>query len=128
MKIEDGETIFIDEREFIEKFVGKAQKANQRLSNCYNRRMIEYGLNHNHYLGGLSYTISSKEMSLERNINNLLAVYTSNYAESIFFQCENIKYVSTFDLVSKYLRAKGLEDDFLKFKDKAQQKQIAKMP
>ena len=128
MKIESIEAILIDERELTEKFVEKAQKANQRLRDCYNRKMIECGLSPNHYFGGLSYTISSKEMSLERNINNLLAVYTSNYAESISFQCENIKYMSTLDLIHEYLRVKGLENDFLKFIDIAQQKQISKIP
>lgn len=79
--------------------------------------MIEYGLNPYNYVGGLLGTISSNDLSLEGNINNLFAAFTSNYAESIFFQCENIKQMNTLNLIQDYLRAKGLEDDFLKFRD-----------
>lgn len=122
------ETILIDEREIIEKFVSKAHEVNQILINCQNKKMIEYGLNPNHYIGGLECTISSKEMSLEQNINNLFAVYSSNYAESISFQCENIKLMNTLNLVQFYLRRRGLEDDFLKFRDEARQREIDKMP
>lgn len=118
------ETILIDEREIKEKFVERAQKINQILINCHNRKMIEFGLNPNHYIGGLECTISSTGMSLEQNINNLFAVYSSNYAESIFFQCENIKQMNTLNLIQDYLRLRGLEDDFLKFRDKTRQKQI----
>lgn len=111
------ETVLIDEREIIEKFVERAQKVNQILIACQSRKMTEFGLNHNHYFGGLECTISSKEMSLERNVNNLLAVYSSNYAESISFQCENIKHMNTLNLVQDFLKMKGLEEDFIKFRD-----------
>lgn len=122
------ETVLIDEREVTKKFVEKAQKVNKVLISCQNLKMIEYGLNPNYYIGGLGCTISSEGMNLEQNINNLFSVYSSNYAESIFFQCENIKQMDTLRLIQEYLRVKGLEDDFLKFRDKAQQKQIEKMP
>lgn len=120
------ETILIDEREIKEKFVQRAQEVNQILIGCQNRKMIEFGLNPNCYVGGLECTISSAEMSLEQNINNLFAVYSSNYAESIAFQCENIKHMNTLDFIREYLRVRGLEDDFLRFRDanRARQKRI----
>lgn len=111
------ETILIDEREIIEKFVEKAREINKLLDGSLAAKMIEYGLNPYSYVGGLSGTISSNDLTLEENINNLFAAFTSNYAESIFFQCENIKQMKTLNLVKDYLRIKGLETDFLKFRD-----------
>lgn len=111
------ETILIDEKEIKEKFVEKAREINKLLAGSLDAKMIEYGLNPYNYVGGLSGTISSNDLSLEDNINNLFAVFTSNYAESIFFQCENIKQMNTLNLIQDYLRLKGLEDDFLKFRD-----------
>lgn len=111
------ETILIDEREITKRFVEKAYEINKLLAGSLEAKMIEYGLNPYNYVGGLSGTISSDDLTLEENINNLFAVFTSNYAESIFFQCENIKQMNTLNLVKNYLRMKGLEDDFLKFRD-----------
>lgn len=111
------ETILIDEKEIKEKFVAKAYEINKLLVGSLEAKMIEYGLNPYNYVGGLSGTISSNDLTLEENINNLFAVFTSNYAESIFFQCENIKQMNTLDLVKDYLRSRGLEADFLKFRD-----------
>ena len=111
------ETILIDEKEIKEKFVEKAHEINKLLAGSLDAKMIEYGLNPYNYVGVLSGTISSNDLSLEDNINNLFAVFTSNYAESIFFQCENIKQMNTLNLIQDYLRLKGLEDDFLKFRD-----------
>ena len=111
------ETTFIDEKEIIEKFVEKAQKINKILIDCLNQKMREYGLTPDHYVGGLEGIISSKDLTLKGNINNLLAAFTANYSESISFQCENIKYMNTLSLVQSYLKRKGLEDDFLKFRD-----------
>lgn len=111
------ETILIDEKEIKEKFVAKAYEINKLLVGSLEAKMIEYGLNPYNYVGGLSGTISSNDLTLEENINNLFAVFTSNYAESIFFQCENIKQMNTLDLVKDYLKSRGLEADFLKFRD-----------
>lgn len=118
------ETILIDEKEIKEKFVEKAREINKALTGCLDNKMIEYGLNPNGYVGGLSGIMIGNDLSLESNINNLFAAFTSNYAESIFFQCENIKQMNTLNLIQDYLRAKGLEDDFLMFRDKTRQKRI----
>jgi hypothetical protein len=111
------ETILIDEKEMTKRFVEKACEINKLLVGSLEAKMIEYGLNPYNYVGGLSGTISSNGLTLEENINNLFAVFTSNYAESIFFQCESIKQMNTLNLVKDYLRMKGLEDEFLKFRD-----------
>ncbi|EXY65577.1 hypothetical protein ACRASQ_15040 [Bacteroides hominis] len=111
------ETILIDEKEMTKRFVEKACEINKLLVGSLEAKMIEYGLNPYNYVGGLSGTISSNDLTLEENINNLFAVFTSNYAESIFFQCESIKQMNTLNLVKDYLRMKGLEDEFLKFRD-----------
>ena len=111
------ETILIDEKEMTKRFVEKACEINKLLVGSLEAKMIEYGLNPYNYVGGLSGIISSNDLTLEENINNLFAVFTSNYAESIFFQCESIKQMNTLNLVKDYLRMKGLEDEFLKFRD-----------
>ncbi len=111
------ETVLTDEKEIVEMFVKKVHKVNQTLIACHNRKMVEYGLNSDHYVGGLECAISSKEMSLEQNINNLLAVYSNNYVESISFQCENIEHMNILNLVIAYFKMKGLSEDFLKFRD-----------
>lgn len=111
------ETVLTDEKEIVEMFVKKVHKVNQILIACHNRKMAEYGLNSDHYVGGLECAISSKEMSLEQNIDNLLAVYSNNYAESISFQCESIEHMNILNLVMAYLKMKGLSEDFLKFRD-----------
>jgi hypothetical protein len=118
------ETTFIDEREIIEKFVKRTSEINKMLIDCLNREMIKYGLNPNHYVGGIQGTISSEKLTLEANLNNLFAAFTANFVESISFQCENIKHMNTLNLVQDYLRLKGLEADFLKFRDRTTQKRI----
>lgn len=118
------ETILIDEKELISKFVDKAQGINKILIAGMNRKMMEYGLDPSQYVGGLSCTICSTDMSLEQNINNLFAVYSANYAESIFFQCENIKLMNTMNVIHEYLIDRGLEYDFLKFKESKEANKI----
>ncbi len=118
------ETILIDEREITNKFVEKAQDIKKRLLGCINRKMKEYGLDPAYYVGGLSCTISSKGMSLEQNINNLFSVYSANYVESVFYQCENIKLMNTMNVIHEYLIDRGLEYDFLKFKESKEANKI----
>lgn len=81
-----------------------------------NRRMAEYRLTPNCYIGGLEYAISNTRLGLEQNIKNLIATYTGNFSQSIFFQCENIKLMNTLRLFQDYLTARGLEADFRKFR------------
>ena len=118
------ETIFVDEKEMTDKFVEKAQAINKTLLNSLTCKMIEYGLSQWQYAGGLSCTISSKSMSLEQNINNLFAAYSSNYAESLFFQCENMKLMNTMNIVREYLNKRGIEDDFIKFRESKEANRI----
>lgn len=118
------ETILIDEKELISKFVEKAQEINRILIDSLNRKMIEYGLNPGQYVGGLTCTISSKAMSLEQNINNLFAAYSNNFAESVFFQCENIKLMNAMNVIREYMSDRGLEYDFLKFKESKEANKI----
>lgn len=118
------ETILIDENVLVEKFVDKVKEKNKILINSKKQKMVENGINPNCYVGGLEIAYSYKSMSLEENINNLISTYSSNYAESLFFQCENIKYVEMFNLISCYLRVKGLEDDFLSFRNGLQTQAI----
>lgn len=119
------ETILIDEKEIKDKFVEKANEINKLLAGSLEAKMIEYGLNPHCYVGGLSGIMCSNDLTLEDNINNLFAAFTSNYAESIFFQCENIKQMSILNLIQDYLRKRGLETDYSKFK---QSKMIEQRP
>ena len=73
------ESVLIDEEEIKNKFVEKAGEINRRLLDSLKHKMIEYGLNPGQYVGGLTCTISSKDMSLEQNINNLFAAYSINF-------------------------------------------------
>lgn len=118
------ETVLIDEEEIKNKFVEKAGEINRRLLDGLNRKMVEYGLNPGRYAGGLTCTISSKNMSLEQNINNLFAAYSINYTESMFFQCEYIKMMNTLNLVQSFLMERGLELDYLRFKESKEANQM----
>ncbi|MEG2150542.1 MAG: hypothetical protein RRY36_04915 [Bacteroidaceae bacterium] len=111
------ETMLIDEKELTEKFVKRANEINKILSGCINREMVKQGLNPDNYVGGLCGVICSEGMSLEDNIKNLFAAFSNNYGESVFFQCDSIKKMHTLNLVIDYLKTKGLENDFLKFRD-----------
>lgn len=118
------ETVLIDEEEIKNKFVEKAGEINRRLLDSLKHKMIEYGLNPGQYVGGLTCTISSKDLSLEQNINNLFAAYSINYIESMFFQCENIKMMNTLNLVQRFLTERGLEFDYLRFKESKETNQM----
>ena len=118
------ESVLIDEEEIKNKFVEKAGEINRRLLDSLKRKMIEYGLNPGQYVGGLTCTISSKDMSLEQNINNLFAAYSINYTESMFFQCENIKMMNTLNLAQRFLTERGLEFDYLRFKESKETNQM----
>ncbi|MDH6343145.1 hypothetical protein M2480_001771 [Parabacteroides sp. PFB2-12] len=122
------ETILIDEKEIKNKLVSKIKSKNKELRSLMRQKSIDMGITPDSYLGGLSYAISSEELSLESNINNLLAVYNNNFVESVFFQLDNIKKDRTLGIVLAYLQSRGLESDFSQFKDNMMKEASAKTP
>lgn len=109
------ETILIDEREIVEKFAEKAQVCNAWLVDALRKKEAEAGI-HNPYVGGLMEAFWFKGMNLETCINNLFSAFSNNYAESIFFQVDNISKMETLRMVDNYLSSKGLVDDFQRYK------------
>lgn len=116
------EATLIDEKELKDKFVEKAHSINQLL--CGEMRKKESELGIGIYAGGLTTIFCSEKWTLEDNINNLLAVFQNNFAESMFFQLNNIKQDKTLAIVLSYLQSRGLEDDFAKFKASVMQKPV----
>lgn len=110
------ETILIDEKELNKTLVDKMKTCNAKLINQMNKKSTETGINPNSYVGGLMTSINSEGLSLESNINNLIAAYVNNFSESIFYQLENIKKRASIDTIIDYLQSRGLESDFANFK------------
>lgn len=111
------EKILIDEQELNEKFVEQIKAMNARLSEGMQKIHQRHGINRNAYAGGIMPVPCGKEMSLETNLNNLLAIFQNNFNESAFFQCRYIKLTETLRKVEAFLREMGLDKDFRKFKD-----------
>lgn len=114
------ETILIDEKEIVGKFVQLASRANERLINAMQNKHVEMGVNPNAYIGGLECVIYSPDMSIESLIKNLFAVYNNNFQNSIFYQLDNLKKMQTLSMVQGYLREKGLEENFLRWRGEKQ--------
>lgn len=118
------ETILIDEKKVKDKLVNKIKATNAGLITQIREKSIDMGINPDSYVGGLSCAISSNDLGLESNINNLIASYSNNFVESIFFQLDNIKKDRTLNMILDYLQSRGLEDDFAKFKASVMQKPV----
>lgn len=115
------ETNYINESEVRDKLVKECRAINQSLRMSVLEKEKEYGIGL--YVGGLTLLMCSEKMDLETNLKNILAVFSCNYAESMFFQLDNIKKMETLSLVQEYLRSCGLEDDFSLYKQMRQKSQ-----
>lgn len=114
------ETILIDEKEINTKFVERVQTLNANLITRMREKTIEMGINPNSYIGGISTSITTNNLCLESNINNLIAAYGNNFNESIFFQLDNIKRMRSIELIQQYLSEKNLLEDFIIYRDRNQ--------
>lgn len=64
------------------------------------------------YVGGLAVPPCSEGLSLQSNINNLLAVFNNNFAESLFFQFDNRKLKQRLNVLQGFLISRDLVEDF----------------
>lgn len=112
------ETILIDEKEVNTKLVERVQTLNANLITRMREKTIEMGINPNSYVGGISTSITTNNLCLESNINNLIAAYGNNFNESIFFQLDNIKRMRSIELIQQYLSEKNLLEDFIIYRDR----------
>lgn len=110
------ETVLIDEREIVNTFIRLATKANEDLIDAMEEKHREMGIHPHSYVGGLECIIYDANMPIESLIKNLFAVYNNNFQNSIFFQLDNLKKMQTLSMVKKYLREKGIEEDFLRWR------------
>lgn len=111
------DTVLIDENELKAKLVSNIQKINESLIDFMRKKAAEMGVNPDAYVGGISCAISSEYLNLESNINNLIAAYSSNFGESIFFQFDSIKKMETIAFIERYLTEKNLIADFTEYKE-----------
>lgn len=111
-------TILIDEKEINTKLVERLQAPNANLITRMREKTIEMGINPNSYVGGISTSITTNNLCLESNINNLIAAYGNNFNESIFFQLDNIKRMRSIELIQQYLSVKNLLEDFIIYRDR----------
>lgn len=120
------ETTYINESEIRDSFVKECKSMSQSLRMAIIEKEKEYGIGV--YVGGLSLPICSESMDLETNLKNMLAVFSCNYAESMFFQLDNIKKMETLNIVQDFLIGMGLEDKFRIYKKMRQEKQYPPKP
>ena len=123
------ETNYINESEVRDNFVKDCRAMSQGLRMSVLEKEKEYGIGV--YVGGLSLPICSESMDLETNLKNMLAVFSCNYAESMFYQLDNISKMETLSFVQDYLLSRGLIDDFSLYKQmrkNAQKTSQAKHP
>ena len=104
------------EKELNEKLVENVKALNIGMSQSLAKELLKNGISPNKCIGGLMSAFCSNEMDLERNINNLFAAFSNNFAESIFFQVDNIKKTRTMEIIDLYLSSKGLSEDFAEYR------------
>lgn len=120
------ETTYINESEIRDRFVKECRSMSQGLKMAIIEKEKEYGIGI--YVGGLHLPICSDGMDLETNIQNMLAAFSINYAESMFFQLDNINKMETLNIVQDFLIGLGLEDKFRIYKRMRQEKQYPPKP
>lgn len=120
------ETTYINESEVRDNFVKECREMSQGLRMAIIEKEKEYGIGI--YVGGLHLPICSESMDLDTNIKNMLAAFSSNYAESMFFQLDNINKMDTLNIVQDFLIGLGLEDKFRLYKKMRQEKQHPQKP
>lgn len=108
------ETTYINESEVRDNFVKECRVMNQRLISALREKEKENKIGI--YFGGLELPICDESMDLNTNLKNMLAVFSNNYKESMFYQLDNIIKMGTLDLVQDFLRYMGLEEKFRIFK------------
>ena len=113
MKTND-ETVLIDERKLVKQFVEMIQEKNKVLTERHRAKDKEMGTSH--FFDGLTIAHCSEGMGIEGVFKNLLATYNNNYSESIFYQCDNIRMRQIIEGVNSYLSFRGLENDYLLYK------------
>ena len=107
----NDESVLVDERQLVKQFVKTTQERNKAMAASFQAKVKEMGLRP--FAGGIMTVPCSENMSIEDFFKNLLAVYGNNYAESIFFQCDNIRMRQIMECVNSYLSDRGLETDYL---------------
>lgn len=117
------ETTYINESEVRDNLVKECRAMNQSLRMAIIEKEKEYGVGV--YVGGLSLIMCSERMDLKDNIQNMLAAFSSNYAESMFFQLDNINKMETLNIVQDFLIGMGLEDQFRLYKKMRQERQYS---
>ena len=120
-------TYNINEQECRDSLVKAVKEMNERLHLLFEKKEKEYGLP-GVYAGGLSMVPCSEGLSLQSNINNLLAVFNNNFAESVFFQLNNRKLKHALNTLQDYLTDRGLLDDYHQFKESRQLQDINLKP
>lgn len=103
--VAEVETVLVDEKELVSRLVENVEAMNRQINKAYTEEHKKYGINPQMYAGGLMCAMCSKGMSLEQNIKNLLAIFQSNFMESLFFQC---RYIKLMEALRAYPQAKEL--------------------
>lgn len=111
------ETTLIDEREFVIKYVARIKAMNKNQTAYLNEKTTEAGINLRNYTDGLMTVFCSDKDSLENLFDNFLSIYSNNFSHFVFAYCESIKQSEILRIAKAYLKSKGLEEDFIGYRE-----------
>ena len=118
------ESVLIDEKELVQRLVKEMKERNENMAAYLQKKNKEMGFRP--YSGGVMTVPCSEDMTIDEIFKNLLAVFNNNFSASVFFQCDNIRMRHIVEFVDGYLTDRGLENDYLKYKQEHENKQQSK--
>lgn len=98
------------------------EEANNRIDGCVERVYKKHGIPLDLVSAGGMIPIFITDTSLENNIKNILAIFTTNFGEGTFFQAMADKYETAFNKAEIFINSRGLDDEFNEYIKTAQYK------
>lgn len=91
------------------------EEANNRIDGCVQRVYKKHNVPLDYVSAGGMIPIFITDTSLENNIKNILAIFTTNFGEGTFFQAMADKYETAFKKAEMFINSKDLDDEFAEY-------------
>lgn len=96
------------------------EEANSRIDGCVERVYKKHGVPLEYVSAGGMIPIFITDTSLENNIKNILAIFTTNFGEGTFFQAMADKYEAKANIAAMFINSKELDNEFHEYIKTAQ--------